>query len=173
MRGLLVVALCGCAPSSDEPPAPSQHWAVTPAPSVWPLGSVHGRIGRSIAAQVVTARGIPGDGATLVDPTIWAVEVFPAIAVASGTIDGKPTVDVYDIEEGRRRWRAPCAAPVVGVTSNMIVCGDDKGVSTLDWSGKPGWTSALPLVAIDGARVILGAGSVHDTATGTELFAVA
>jgi hypothetical protein len=139
---------------------------------VWPLGNVHGRIGRGVAAQPVTSLGIVGDGAPLVDPTVWAVDAGPSLAVVSGSVDGKPTVEVYDIDAGTRLWRASCGAPVIGVTAQIIVCGDATGVHSLDWHGKPGWTSASPFVAIDGARLIVGEGSVVDAATGTEQLSV-
>lgn len=137
---------------------------------MWPLGSVHAQIGRGVAAQPVTSLGVVGDGALLVDPTVWSVDSGPPLAVVSGSVDGKPTVEVYDIDAGTRRWRASCGAPVVAVTPKIIVCGDATGVRTLDWHGKAGWTSAAPFVAIDGARVIVGEGSVLDAATGTEQF---
>ena len=49
LTAVCLALLSGCAPAKDAPPAPPQHWAIAPAPSVWPLGSVHGRIGRGSA----------------------------------------------------------------------------------------------------------------------------
>jgi outer membrane protein assembly factor BamB len=140
---------------------------------VWPLGSVHGQIGRGVAAQPVTALAVVGDGSPLVDPMVWSVDRAGPLAVMSGSVDGKPTVEVYDIDAGTQLWRASCGAPVVGVTRQIILCGDANGVHSLDWYGKPGWTSPSPFVAMDGPRLIVGEGSVVDAATGAEQFAVA
>ena len=49
----VALALVACeAPREPAPPA-GPHWVARPAPSAWPLGAVHGRIGRGQAPQPV------------------------------------------------------------------------------------------------------------------------
>ena len=140
------------------------HWALPPAPTAWPLGVAHGRIGRTVAPQQVTPRAVFGDRAAL-QGIVWSWEGKAVVSTAT-------VAEVYDIDRARQSWRVNCGAPVVGVGAFGVVCGDDHGVKAFDWNGKATWSSTLPFVTISHTRVVVGAGSVLDVATGSEQYVV-
>jgi hypothetical protein len=181
------------APAPDAPPVV---WVVPPAPGGFPLGPVNGRLGRGQAPQPVVELGLAsGPGVPLAPlhrAQLWPVPgEGPARAVAYGAEGDDPAyerrsredrddkgeraaLELVDIDGGRVVWRdaTSCAAPVVGVTAEAIVCADAGGTRAIGLDGKPRWATARPFVAFTGGRVVLaGAGEsiVLDAASGDEI----
>ena len=72
-------------------------------------------------------------------PTPWPVPGDgPARAVVYGHRRCKPAIELIDIDAGTIAWRdtTACAAPVVGVTDDAIVCADAKGTRAVGLDGK-------------------------------------
>ena len=120
----------------------------------WPLGEVTGRIGRSQAPQPVVSDGIEGPQATpLYKPTAWPVP-GTAHAVVYGLDNGKPALELVDIDRGLVLWRTGDAAPVVGVTDQAIVVADARGTRGFSLDGKPRWKHEATFIAMTDDRVI-------------------
>jgi len=154
-RWCVLLALVGCEPPTDAVVAPAA--ALYPAaPSAFPLGSVHARIGRSIAPDPVASRAITGaPDVPLAHATPWQVPGDgPARAVLAGLEHGKPAVELVEIDRARVVWRTRCEAPVVGVTHDAIICGDGHGTRALGLDGKALWQAETPFLAMAGDRVI-------------------
>jgi outer membrane protein assembly factor BamB len=194
-RWVVLLALAACAPATpagDGDPgrdAPPVTWIVPPAPGVFPLGAIAGRLGRSQAPQpmidlgIAAPEGVGGVGAVgggggfapLHLATVLVVPGDgPARAVVHGAEGDQPAVELVDIDRGRVVWRdrTICAAPVVGVTAEVIVCADVNGVRALGLDGKPRWTTPAPFLAFTEERVVVsgaGVSIILDAATGDEL----
>ena len=186
----MLLALVACAPATpagdgaDGHDAPPVTWVVAPAPGGFPLGAVVGRLGRSQAPQPIVDLGIAGpegaagSGGGLAPLHLATMLVVPgdgpARAVVHGSEGGQVAVELVDIDRGRVVWRdrAICAAPVVGVTAEAIVCADVNGTRALGLDGKPRWTTAAPFLAFTEERVVVsgaGVSIILDAATGDEL----
>jgi hypothetical protein len=172
-RRVWLLALIACA-ADPRPPEPVRQWVVPPGPAAWPIGVVHGRIGRGQAPQPVVREGIEGPFATALHaPTAWPVP-GATTAVVYGSDAGKPAVELVDIDRGRVLWRdtVQCAGPVVGVTADAIVCSDVKGTRALGLDGKLRWKHEAAFVAFSDDRVVeVGADEavVSDAGTGDEI----
>ena len=165
----VALALVACeAPPPDPAPVVAM-FEVAPAPSVWPLGRLAGRIGRGVAPQPVTARAILGREVPLGAAAVWDI-AGPGAAMAVATRG--TTVELIDVDGARLVWRATCDAPVVGASAAGIVCGDDRGVTVLDLNGRPKWHHAGAFVALTGARAVVKDGdavTVLDLVKGAEV----
>ena len=157
VRWLALVALVAC--EAREPAATPVAWTYAPPPAAWPIGELRGRIGRGQPPQQVTAGGIEGEWPReLTMPALWAVPgAGPARALVAGRDQGKPVVELVDIDRGRVVWRddAACGAPVVAVTSAGAICADVHGTHAIGFDGKPRWKSDDAFVAVTGDRVVL------------------
>ena len=162
-RPLLACALLvGCAPADPPPADPGPRWIYAPRPAGGTLGELRGRFGRSQAPEGGAPLGLAGEPAVatvpLRRPTPWTV---PGDAKPAAVIDGfegaKRAIELIEIDTGLVLWRdtVHCAAPVVGVTAEAIVCADARGVRAVGLDGKPRWKRAEVLAAITGARVVL------------------
>lgn len=175
IRWAVLLALLGCEPSAERQEPPPRTWVYAPSLAAWPLGPITGHIGRSQAPQVAPGEGITGDVTSpLRLPTAWPVDGTPARAAIYGLDGGKPAVELVDIDDGRVLWRdvTACAAPIVGVTGDAIVCADANGTRAIGLDGKPRWKSDAPFVAITDDRVVTaapGESVILDAATGNEL----
>jgi hypothetical protein len=166
-RLAVLLAIAGCNEPA-ETAAPSRTWIVTPALSAWPLGVVSGTIGRSQAPQHVLDQGLIGvvvPPGPLRLPTVWAVPGDgPARAIVYGNVAGTQAIELVEIDTGVVRWRdtVHCAAPVVGVTDEVVVCADGRGTRAVDLGGKQRWNSdGATFIAMTDDRVaIAGAGEV-------------
>jgi outer membrane protein assembly factor BamB len=166
-RLAVLLAIAGCNEPA-ETAAPSRAWVVMPALSAWPLGVVSGTIGRSQATQHVLDEGLSG----VVDPpgplrlpTVWAVPGDgPARAIVYGNVAGTQAIELVEIDTGIVRWRdtVHCAAPVVGVTAEVVVCADGRGTRAVDLGGKQRWNSdgSMFIAMTDDRVAIAGAGEV-------------
>lgn len=186
----------------DAGAAPLVTWVVAPAPSGFPLGTIQGRLGRSQAPQPLVDLGIagpsgPGDragsegdagaGSTgsaggdagglapLHLAMAWAVPGDgPARAVVYGSEGDHAAIELVDIDRGRVLWRdrTACAAPIVGVTNEAIVCADVHGTRAVGLDGQPRWHTPSPFIAFTDDRIAVsgvGASIILDAATGDEL----
>ena len=116
-----------------------------------------------MAPQLVTLEGVAGK--PIGDAIVWS-SGDNAIASRGGFVTR------IAIDRGSVVWDANCGAPVVGVTANAIVCGDERGTHALGWSGNSLWDDERAFVAI-GDRVVVAGGSVLDAATGKAQFTAA
>src|SRR5262249_21439120 len=147
------------------------------------LGAVGGRLGRSQAPQPLVSLGIAGPGGAarllpLHGAAVWAVPGDgPARAGVYGSGvsgDGEQTaVELIGGGAGRVLWRAVAAgaAPVVGATADVIVCGDAGGTRAIGVDGAPRWSTGAPFVAFTGERVAVsqpGALVVLDAGDGSQ-----
>ncbi|MDX2091233.1 MAG: hypothetical protein SFX73_25465 [Kofleriaceae bacterium] len=177
LRPVVLLALIACEPPAPPPPdAPPPTWVYAPPPPAWPLGTVHGRLGRSHAPQPVERAGIAGSVRfPLRQPTPWAVPGDgPARAVIYGLEGVTPAVEVIDVDAGQVLWRGTkqCAGPVVGVASDALVCADANGVRGVSLDGEKTWRSEAPYVAMTDDRVVVGPTGeavILDAGTGDEL----
>ncbi len=175
-RWLALLTLVACdAPAATAVPPPAPH-VVYPAPAAaFPLAAPHGRIGRSQAPQPPPRLSIAGEGAPLHLATPWPVPgAGPARAVVYGLDRDRPAVELIEIDAGRVVWRdeVGCAAPVVGVTADAIVCADAHGTRAIGLDGKPRWKGDATFIAITGDHVVTaGAGeaAILDAASGDEV----
>jgi hypothetical protein len=197
---LLGLVACGpAAPTREEPPLP--RWVVPPAPSGFPLGAISGRLGRSQTPQPAVDLGLtfggasraaaPARGSAVGAPgpaggiaqvpaplrlaTAWPIPGGgPARAVVYGSEGDRAAIELVEIDLGRVAWRdaAGCAAPVVGATSEAIVCADANGTRAVGIDGKPRWRTRSPFIAFTEDRVaVAGAGEtiILDAVTGDEV----
>ncbi len=176
---LTLIAPTACdAPAA--PPASPVRWVYPPPPTVWPLGPVIRRFGRGQTPQPVERLGIDQAAggeplAPLRLPTPWAVPGDgPARAVVYGSEGDHTAVELIDVDSGRVAWRDHdgCAAPIVGVTEEAIVCADAAGIRAIGLDGKVRWKRESPFAAFTDDRVVTaGAGEaiVLDADTGDEL----
>src|SRR5262245_59300060 len=180
-RGAALLPLTACEPTAPPPEvmtdAPPAVWATPPAPGGFPLGAVRGRLGRSQAPEPLVDLGMPGPGgglAPLALPAAFAVPGDgPARAVLFGSDDGQPAIELVEIDRGRVMWRdrTACAAPVVGVIAEAIVCADARGTRAVGLDGAPRWQTPAAFAAFTDGRVVVGdAGTavVIDAASGDE-----
>ncbi len=179
VRWVVLVALVGCEaePPREAPPPP--HWVYPPA-VVMPSGVVRGRIGRSEAPQQSAPLGITGAPAIPLHlPTPWAVPgKGPARAIVYGLEHERPAIELIEIDQGRVVWRdvANCRGPVVGITSEVVVCADAQGTRAVGLDGKPRWHSDAAFIAMTDDRIVVGAvgeSVILDAATGDETSRVA
>jgi hypothetical protein len=180
-RWAVVLAIVGCdQPTDGHGVSSPRAWVYPPALAAWPLGEQTGSIGRSQPPQVALAEGIAGPGderlSPLRLPTPWPVPGDGlARAVVYGVVDGRHAIELVDIDAGRIAWRdtTACAAPVVGVTSEAVVCADARGTRAVSLDGAARWNSdGATFIAMTGERVaIAGVGEsvIVDAATGGEL----
>jgi hypothetical protein len=173
---VVLLALIACEPPVPPPEAPPPTWVYAPPPPAWPLGEVHGRIGRSHPPQPVERAGITGTVRfPLRQPTPWTVPGDgPARAVIFGLEGVTPAIEVIDVDGGQVLWRdtKQCAGPVVGVAAEGLVCADANGVRGVSLDGKKSWRSEAPYVAMTDERVVVGPTGeavILDAGTGDEL----
>jgi hypothetical protein len=175
-RGVVLVALVACEapPAPTSPPVPRTLYPASS--SGWPLGALRGRIGRSQAPQPVVTEPIAGEpAAPLRLPTPWTVPGDgPARAIVYGLDGERPAIELVDIDRGRVAWRdtTACAAPVVGVTAEAVVCADTRGIRAVGLDGTPRWHVEATFIAINDDHVIAaGAGEsvIYDAGNGDEL----
>ena len=175
-RWVALVALAACEPSEPTRDAPVV-WVNPPGPSGFPLGAIGGRLGRSQAPQPVVDLGITSAAGALAPlhlATAFAVPGDgPARAAMFGWEDGRPAIDLVDVDRGRIEWRdrALCAAPIAGVTGEAIVCADEAGTRAIGLDGAPRWHTRSRFVAFTAGRVVAGDGEVAvviDAARGDE-----
>ena len=172
-----IVVLLALVAACDEPAeqrAQPRSWIYPPALAAWPQGIVSGTIGRSQPPQIALGEGIEGTGAPLRLPTPWAVPGDLPRALIYGQVGGQHALEMLDIDKGRELWRdtTACAAPVVGVTTEAIVCADAKGVRGVSLDGKSRWKSDATYIGMTDERVITaGAGEsvILDANVGDEL----
>ncbi|NVB81698.1 MAG: hypothetical protein HOV81_25105 [Kofleriaceae bacterium] len=175
IRWAVLLTLLGCEPSAELQEPPPRTWVYAPSLAAWPLGPITGHIGRSQAPQVAPGEGITGDVASpLRLPTAWPVDGTPARAAIYGLDGGKPAVELVDIDGGRVLWRdtTACAAPIVGVTGDAIVCADAKGTRAIGLDGKSKWKSDATFIAMTDDRVVTaapGESVILDAASGNEI----
>jgi len=140
---------------------------------VWPLGLQTGRIGRGVAPQPVTARGVPG--VPIANVEVWQVEgqasEHPALAVL-GDRD-RATVELFDLDEGRAVWRTTCDGSVIGPVGGSVLCRGDNAISALALAnGKPAWKHAGRFARREAGHVAVFDGdgiTVLDATSGAEL----
>ncbi len=180
-RWAVLLTLAACDALQPGPASsPVVRWVYPQPPTVWPLGPVIGRFGRGQTPQPVERLGIDqaASGEALEPlrlPTPWAVPGDgPARAVVYGSEGDHTAVELIDVDNGRVAWRdrAGCAAPIVGVTAEAIVCADATGVRAIGLDGKPRWKRESPFAAFADDRVVtVGAGEaiVLDAGSGDEL----
>lgn len=175
-RVMLLVTLAACETVTLAPEAPPPKWVYPPPPPAWPLGAVHGRIGRSQAPQPALPAGITGEVKfPLRLPTPWAVPGNgPARAVNYGMVGERPAIEVVEIDAGRVVWRDPtaCEGPIVGVTEQAIVCTDAKGTSGVTLDAKRAWRVESPFIAMTDDRVVtgdVGVSIILDATSGDEI----
>lgn len=156
-----------------EPPPP--RWVYAPG-EVAILGAPDGRIGRSQGPQLAPSLGIVGDvRVPLRQGTPWAVPGgTQALAIVYGLEGVRTAIELIEVDGGRVVWRdtAACAGPVVGVTEDVVVCTDGKGVRGVGLDGKQRWTREGAYIAMTEDRVVIagpGEAVVHDAASGDEL----
>jgi hypothetical protein len=94
--------------------------------------------------------------------------------VVYGSDGDHPAIELIEIDGGRVVWRDPaiCAAPIVGVTAEAIVCADAGGTRAIGLDGKPRWKVSSPFLAFTEDRVVVsavGEAVVLDAASGGEL----
>ncbi len=156
--GLAIVA--GCEAPVERAPQPA--FVYPPQPATWPLAATS-TIGRAQSPQVALRGGITGSvTGQLRLPTPWQVPgEGPARAIVYGSLDGQQAIELIDIDAGRLVWRDTtlCAAPVVGVTAQTVVCADGAEVRAITLDGKLRWKQDGAFVAMTDNRVVLaGAG---------------
>ncbi len=121
------------------PALPPAYDAALPA---WPPAVPAARIGRGVAPTravpvAITAAAGEAPRQPLVVTAVHAVPVgpeAPAVAIASGVIGDAPVIEAIGVDDGVVRWRdqTRCMAPVVHVTSSVVVCAGATGVAALD-----------------------------------------
>jgi hypothetical protein len=121
------------------PALPPAYDAALPA---WPPAVPTARIGRGVAPTravpvAITAAAGEAPRQPLVVTAVHAVPVgpeAPAVAIASGVIGDAPVIEAIGVDDGVVRWRdqTRCMAPVVHVTSSVVVCAGATGVAALD-----------------------------------------
>lgn len=173
-RIVVLLALVASCDERAEQPAQPRAWVYPPARAAWPLGTVSGTIGRSQPPQIALGEGIEGTGAPLRLPTPWPVPGDAPRVLVYGQLAGQHAIEMIDIDAGKELWRdtTACAAPVVGVTTEAIVCADAKGVRGVGLDGKSKWKSDATYIGMTDDRVITaGAGEsvILDANLGDEL----
>ncbi|MEO7733428.1 MAG: hypothetical protein ABIY55_20870, partial [Kofleriaceae bacterium] len=175
-RWVVLGALVACEPREPEEPAVAPvAWVYPPAAGAFPLGAARGRLGRSQAPQPMVELGVAGPQAPLRLATAWAIPgEGPARAVVYGSDGDHPAIELIEIDGGRVVWRdlAICAAPIVGVTGEAIVCADAGGTRAIGLDGKARWKVSSPFLAFTEERVVVsavGEAVVLDAASGGEL----
>lgn len=187
-RWVALLALTACEPTAPPPeggaeaPVTPVTWVSPPRPVGFPLGAIRGRLGRSQPPQPVVDLGIAsaaGELAPLHLAALFAVPGDgPARAVVSGTEADHRAIELVEVDTGRILWRdrTRCAAPVVGVTAEAIVCGDAGGTRAIGLDDQPRWRTPSAPVAMTGGRVVVGepgTAVVIDIASGEERARVA
>lgn len=158
---------------TPEPPPP--RWVYAPG-EVAILGAPDGRIGRSQGPQLAPSLGIVGEvRVPLRQGTPWAVPGgSQARAVVYGLEGVRTAIELIEVDAGRVVWRdtAACAGPVVGVTEDVVVCTDGKGVRGIGLDGKQRWAREGAYIAMTEDRVVLAGVAeavVHDATSGDEV----
>jgi hypothetical protein len=173
-----LVVFGACEPSEPTRDAPPAVWVTPPGSTGFPLGALRGQLGRSQAPQPILELGIASGPGFQLAPlhlaAAWPVPGDgPARAVVVGFDGDAAAVELVDIDGGRVVWRdaTSCAAPVVGVTAEVVVCADASGPRAIGLDGKPRWATRRPFIAMTEAHIALaGAGEsiILDAATGDE-----
>jgi len=162
-RWVALLALVACEPRDLEEPAPVPvAWVYPPSAGAFPLGASRGRLGRSQAPQPIVELGVAGHHAPLRLATAWAIPGDgPARAVVYGSEGDHPAIELIEIDAGRIAWRdaAICAAPIVGVTAEAIVCADAAGTRAIGLDGAARWALPSPFLAFTDDRVVVSVGS--------------
>ncbi|HET9991558.1 MAG TPA: hypothetical protein VFQ65_23675, partial [Kofleriaceae bacterium] len=150
----VALALVACeaphGPAAGPPP-----WELAPPVSAWPLGALTGRIGRGVAPQPVTARGVRG--APIENVQVWQVDDDgaargPALAVI-GERD-RSTVELFDLAGGRALWRTTCDGSVIGPVGDAVLCRGENAIAAISLAaGTPAWKHAGRFARKEGGRV--------------------
>ena len=132
------------------------------APSFWPYSNVpvRAQLGRGVApiAAVVETIVAPATiTAPLRIPTVWQVPGTRPLAAVAGNAGGTPQVELIDLDAGTVLWRdtTTCTAPIVAVTSGLVICGDGHGLRALDLQGGLRWQHPGQWLATSGAYLVV------------------
>jgi hypothetical protein len=175
LRWVALLALVGCETPARPDPAPPA-WVYPPSVTAWPIGPVSGAIGRSQPPQLSEQLGVAGTvTAPLRLPTPWAVPgEGPARAAVYGLAGAAPAVELIDVDAGKVIWRdtTACAAPIVGVTGEVVVCADANGIRAIALDGKRTWRAGATFIAMTDERIVTAAAGevvILDATLGDEL----
>ncbi|MBP9088909.1 MAG: hypothetical protein KBG15_22500 [Kofleriaceae bacterium] len=129
---------------------------------LWPYTSVpvRAKLGRGVAplaAAEVPVFARPTITTPLELPTVWQLPSARPLAAVAGQANGSAHIELIDIDAGEVLWRdsTTCAAPIVAVTSGLVICGDGNGLRALDLQGGLRWTHPGQWVATSGAYLIV------------------
>ncbi len=160
------LAACEGTPAWEPPLVAAPAYAA--ASPGWPPSPTRGRFGRGEAPTVLTPLPIlqggrvPRDGTAslpaLRQVTPWAVPgPGPARAVLYGVDGSTSAIDVVDIDAGITRMprSTACKGPVVGVTSDVIVCTDAAGLTAIKIAGGTAWSRKATFLGVTDDRVIV------------------
>ncbi len=135
------------------------------AQSLWSTANVpvRAQLGRGIAplaADVVSIVAPATITEPLALPTVWQLPSVRPLAAIAGTNNGIPQVELIDIDAGEVLWRdtTTCTAPIVAVTSGVVICGDGHGLRALDLQGAVRWTHPGQWVATSGTYLVVVSG---------------
>ncbi|MDB4955681.1 MAG: hypothetical protein JWO36_3250 [Myxococcales bacterium] len=175
-RWVALLLLLGCEAPATPAAAPPPRVLYPAALPPFPIGVVTARIGRSQAPQLVVSQDLDGEPRIPLHlPTSWQV---PGDGVARAILYGlegdTPAIELVDIDGGKIIWRdkTACGAPIVGVTTQVIVCADAHGTRAVGLDGKPRWHNDATFIAMSDDRVVIGGAGesvILDAATGDEL----
>lgn len=182
-RTAVLLALAACEPGEGLALGPPAAWVYAAVPGALPLGELHGRLGRSQPPQPAVGLTIRSAGADRLVPLRRASMVAvpgagPARAVVHGSEGEHVAIELVDVDAGRVIWRDQmlCAAPLVTVTGEAIVCGDGDGLRAIGLDGAPRWTRAGRAICAGDGRIVTGSAGtavVLDAASGDELARIA
>ena len=144
-------------------------WELVPPVSAWPLGAMTGRIGRGVAPQPATARGVAG--APVANVQVWQVDGDGPARAVIGERD-RSTVELFDLDAGHAIWRTTCDGSVIGPVGGAVLCRGDATISAISLAGKPAWKHAGRFARAEGGRVALfdvDGITVLDATTGAEV----
>ena len=90
-------------------------------------------------------------------PTVWQLPSARPLAAIAGLDGGLPQVELLDIDAGEVLWRdrTTCTAPIVAVTSRLVICGDGHGLRALDLTGSLQWSHPGQWVATTGGYLVV------------------
>ena len=169
-----VLAIVGCEPPVRDAPAPATpHYLIAPAPSVFPLGVVRGRIGRGTAPQLVALATLEGETA---EPATELRTIETTGPGAYAFLRSTGSIEQVTLDPTSLSWRLASTAPIIGASRFGVVCGDSKGTRTIDVTGKVTWEQATSFVMMDGVRLAVAAPaglSVISAKDGHELYELA
>jgi hypothetical protein len=174
LRRVALLALVACGPPAPLDRAAPARWLYPPAPVGLPLGTAHGRLGRSQRPQAMLGLGIAGPGdrrdpaGAGIDPSLAPLDVAmawpipgdgPALAAIYGRDGDRAAIDLIELDAGRAVWRdaIACAGPIVAATRDAIACSDGDGTRAIGLDGALRWATASRFLAATGDRIALDA----------------